>query len=125
MFEGNIRFQFDLCSWGKYFAKSSPPDENDEDVNSNDQETVSIERMFATTSCIYSDQSTADPNLSLSPPGPFCHQCNIRESSATGIINNDHSGGRSQNKTKKDAIIGTFLIIIAIIISSSFPLISF
>jgi hypothetical protein len=125
MFEGNIRFQYDLCSWGEYFAMTSTSlDENEQDLNSNDQTAVSVDRMFATTSCIYSDQSTSNPNLSIFPPGPFCHQCND-ESKTSSIKNNDRSGGKGYNKTKRDQVFGIFLIILAIIISSSYCLNSF
>ena len=55
MFYGALSFNQRLCAWGQNLSPSA-----------------NAFGMFLNTSC----PSTADPNLTSIPPGPFCHPCN-------------------------------------------------
>ena len=54
MFDGAYGFEQDLCSWGARTAATSE-----------------VVDMFSLTKC----PNTNDPNLSQTPPGPFCFTC--------------------------------------------------
>jgi len=54
MFWYAIRFDQDLCSWGDKLDSSA-----------------SVGNAFSSSGC----PNTGDPNLSASPPGPFCYTC--------------------------------------------------
>lgn len=54
MFEGAMRFNQDLCAWGSVMGPN-----------------VIVLDMFRNTAC----PEEADPDLSKTPPGPFCFPC--------------------------------------------------
>merc|ERR1711957_559128 len=55
LFYAASSFNQDLCSWGDKLDLSA-----------------SVENAFEDSGC----PNTGDPNLSASPPGPFCYSCN-------------------------------------------------
>lgn len=61
MFDGASAFAENLCSWGKKLSTRSTATQN----------TILVADAFVDTNC----QNTADPDLSLSPAGPFCSAC--------------------------------------------------